>query len=385
MTYFKTKLTFFFLLFLPLFSWGQLSIKMDQDTVVLCAGSEANLNVTVSNGTGAQVAWISNSTDLKLNDTSGIKTTASLNVDHKGIDTMILVAEATWNQEIARDSAVLILSELPDFEVDHRYFQVNSLNEPYLFCEFSRLYLYGTLPHTEGTWSVEGRIISESDSVMAIVPKERPFYAKYTFSNAVGCTAEDSVQLEIELLPRVEFVTPDTVIKTLELKHHQHTIPVTYRYWNTSGVTLFALSSGSSFTKTSDSTVDFRIDDEVDTTIQKYILFIQTDPGNACPFVENIFYVNIQYDSTLLGLGSLNTASRVQMYPNPVQANDPIIFPIHKSRGFEVHVFTLAGKEVPIESYSNREIQISNAGIYIVIVKDLNSGELFWDRIVVTN
>jgi gliding motility-associated-like protein len=181
----------------------------------------------------------------------------------------------------------LTIHPLPDPQIIETNLQDVTNFEPYLFCETNADKSLTATPGG-GMWSSpESGAVAGSSFRPSSSPTGYPFYIYYDFTDLNGCEGRDSVQVEVEALPTVDILNNDTAL----CRTDNMSIDVRADYSNTSGVTWLALSSGGSYTGGGNQvTFNFNVPND---TVETQLLFIQTEPGNACPFVEDIYSVTI--------------------------------------------------------------------------------------------
>ncbi|MCB9244912.1 MAG: gliding motility-associated C-terminal domain-containing protein [Flavobacteriales bacterium] len=181
----------------------------------------------------------------------------------------------------------LIINPLPRPNIDESVLDLGYPSPPYLFCETNPDVNMLATP-AGGTWSspYSGAVVGRAFKPTAS-PTGTPFFIQYRFVDTKGCRGSDSVQVLVEALPVLDIISADTQL----CRSNSMSVPVRAQYSNTTGITWIPLTGGSvdnnkatqvrfSFTANNDST-------------NRHLLYVQTEPGNACPFVDDVFTVSI--------------------------------------------------------------------------------------------
>jgi gliding motility-associated-like protein len=112
---------------------------------------------------------------------------------------------------------------------------------------------------------------------------------KYTYTHPLtGCIGSDSMIIRVEALPEVEVLTSD--LDTC--RSPQMTIGVSARMANTNGLTWTALTPGTNLSSTTGTSLNWSFSTSADSS-ETLLLYVQTQTGNACPFVDDLFTVRV--------------------------------------------------------------------------------------------
>ncbi len=183
---------------------------------------------------------------------------------------------------------ILTINPLPEPQIIEGPLQVVTASEPYLFCETNEdISLTGT--PAGGTWSTPyaGAMVANSFRPQAS-PVDQLFYITYDFVSIKGCRGKDSVQVQIEALPEIDILNADTAICRVD---NGMTLAIKASYSNTAGITWIAFTGGS-VDNTTSATTNFTFNTPSD-SIYTRNLYVQTEPGNACPFEDDLFTVTV--------------------------------------------------------------------------------------------
>lgn len=189
----------------------------------------------------------------------------------------------TW-----RDTT-LTINPLPKPQIIETPLQVVNSNEPYLFCETqSAIALTGN--PAGGTWSSPySGVMSANSFNPQNAPTGTPFYIEYDFVSIKGCRGQDSVQVNIEARPQLDILNADTAICR---EAGGMTLPITAEFSNTSSITWVPLNPGSSVDNPQSAKVNYTFNTSPDST-ETRSLYVQTNPGNACPFTDDLYTVTV--------------------------------------------------------------------------------------------
>ena len=181
----------------------------------------------------------------------------------------------------------LIINPLPTPDIVESVLDLGYPSPPYLFCETNDDIGLQATP-AGGTWSSphSGAVVGSNFRPQSS-PTGTPFYINYFFTDAKGCEGSDSVEVLIEALPVIDIITPDTQL----CRSNAMSVDVEASYSNTSGISWLPLTGGSVDNNTADR-VSFSFTANNDST-NRHILYVQTQPGNACPYVDDLFTVLI--------------------------------------------------------------------------------------------
>ena len=181
----------------------------------------------------------------------------------------------------------LIVNPLPNPDIDESVLDLGYPAPPYLFCETNDDVSLLASP-AGGTWSSPhaGAVIGSSFKPSAS-PKGAAFMILYEFIDANGCEGSDSVPVIIEALPQIDITTADMEM----CRENNMSIQVNATYANTTGITWIPLTGGMvDDNKAAD--VNFSFSANNDST-NRHVLYVQTEPGSACPYVDDLFSVLI--------------------------------------------------------------------------------------------
>ncbi|MFT5157793.1 MAG: hypothetical protein ACI83I_002355, partial [Bacteroidia bacterium] len=181
----------------------------------------------------------------------------------------------------------LIINPLPKPQIFETPLQTTTGFEPYLFCENNVDIPMSSSNLPGGAWSSpHSGVMAANVFKPSVAPTDNPFYVSYKYVDAKGCRGSDSVQVQIEALPKISILNEDTSIcRTANMM-----IPVTATYSNTSGITWVPFKGSVSDNKAK--TTNYSFTSPAD-TVGRVSLYVQTEPGNACPFVDDIYFVTI--------------------------------------------------------------------------------------------
>jgi gliding motility-associated-like protein len=183
---------------------------------------------------------------------------------------------------------ILTINPLPEPQIIETPLQVVTSAEPYLFCETNSDIALTASP-AGGTWSSPySGVMSGNNFRPQSAPVGSQFYIAYDFVSIKGCRGKDSVLVEIEALPNLSILNNDTAICR---DASGMTLPITAEFSNTAGITWIAFVGGT-VDNAKTATTNFSFTSSTD-SIQTRNLYVQTDPGNACPFVDDLYTVTI--------------------------------------------------------------------------------------------
>ncbi|MCB9240983.1 MAG: gliding motility-associated C-terminal domain-containing protein [Flavobacteriales bacterium] len=183
---------------------------------------------------------------------------------------------------------ILTINPLPKPQIIETPLQIVTNNPPYLFCETQDPIDLTATPDG-GTWSspYSGVMVNNQFRAQS-APPGNPFYIHYDFTSIKGCRGADSVQAQIEALPEIEIVNNDTAICR---DASGMTMAITANYSNTNAITWIPFAGGS-VDNPKAATTNYTFSASSD-SVETRNLYVQTDPGNACPFVDDLFTVII--------------------------------------------------------------------------------------------
>jgi gliding motility-associated-like protein len=183
--------------------------------------------------------------------------------------------------------ATLIINPLPKPKIDKTVLDLGYPAPPYLFCETNSDISLSASP-AGGSWSSKnpGAVVGNTFKPAAS-PAGAPFMIKYLFVDTKGCKGSDSVAVVIEALPEIEILTPDTEM----CRENGMSVEVEASSSNTTGITWIPLTGGT-VDNSKAAKVNFSFNANNDST-NRQILYVQTEPGNACPFVDDVFTILI--------------------------------------------------------------------------------------------
>jgi len=336
------------------------SINLKGDKVILLPGNP-NLGTQFWKCLNCSDSAWSKILNNNYPDTSGYPQDYYLNLRDLALD-LASVNSKTLQLELAfrnaygcynYDTAEISVFRKQNVEIIEWALQVVTNNPPYLFCQTNSNITLVTKNNLEGQWSspfwgsVYGNIFYPKLS-----PYKR-FFIRFDYDPAIGCESSDSVEVEIEQLPFVQITTNDTTI----CEDGELTIEVSAEYRNTSSITWIPFAGGSidsTFSKNVDFTTTLTLD-----TLQQFNLYVQTDPGNACPFVDDLFTL-WRCPKDFLGTGD-QTPETVSIYPNPSEG----LFVIKSSGSFDLELYNSIGKRVEGWDFTPNGFVVYQPGIYI--------------------
>ncbi|MBI1306145.1 MAG: T9SS type B sorting domain-containing protein [Bacteroidetes bacterium] len=183
---------------------------------------------------------------------------------------------------------VLIINPLPKPNIIETPLQIVKNNPPYLFCENQDPIALSGIP-AGGTWSApySGAMTSNTFNPKSS-PTNTPFFITYDFVSIKGCRGQDSVEVQIEAKPKIDILNDDTAMCRVA---GGMTLNIEAEYSNTNSITWVPLTKGTvdnpksgkvkyTFTTNSDS-------------VESLNLYVMTDPGNACPFTDDLYTVTV--------------------------------------------------------------------------------------------
>ncbi|MCB9245852.1 MAG: gliding motility-associated C-terminal domain-containing protein [Flavobacteriales bacterium] len=208
----------------------------------------------------------------------------------------------------------LVINPLPKPNIDESVLDLGYPAPPYLFCETNPDINMLATP-AGGTWSSPhaGAVVGNRFRPTASPPGS-PFFIKYNFVDTKGCRGVDSVAVLIEALPEIDIITPDTQF----CRTNSMSVQVEATYSNTTGISWLPLTGGTVDNANAKS-VRFSFNTNNDSTNRR-LLYVQTEPGNACPFVDDLFTVTVH------PIPNATIASDDYDGCNPVTANFTTVF-----------------------------------------------------------
>jgi gliding motility-associated-like protein len=173
----------------------------------------------------------------------------------------------------------LIINPLP---------KVNPTPVPALVCESEAPITLSATP-SGGTWSSpQAGVVSAGRFSPATSPTGVPLKMIYRYTDPVtGCSGSDSITSMVEALAEVEILTADldTCRSPLMSK------VVSARFANTPSITWMPLSGGT-VDNAKGNPVTFTFSTTHD-TMQQLLLYVMTEDGNACPFVDDLLTIRV--------------------------------------------------------------------------------------------
>ncbi|MFT5512540.1 MAG: hypothetical protein ACI8SE_000938, partial [Bacteroidia bacterium] len=182
-------------------------------------------------------------------------------------------------------------------------FYIRKSLEPYAFCELDDPALFKAVP-AGGTWTADEKVFVQQSFLVSWVTKfDKPFYARYDYTNANGCVGRDSVPLVVHEQHTLS-IPNDTAITWYA---DEMLLDVTAIFTNSIGVIWSPLTSGGKIDQPNAPNTTYRFGGSKD-TIFRNLLHVRTKSNikNVCPFVETTMIlvvhptpcmdVNMEYD-----------------------------------------------------------------------------------------
>mgnify|MGYP006928157633 CR=1 FL=1 len=263
----------------------------------------------------------------------------------------------------------LTINPLPIPQIVETPLRKVTLKEPFLLCETNDDIELVASPNG-GVWSsIYPKVVLNDTFKPNSSPTDTTFYINYDFTSIKGCKGADSVSVLIEALQEVEILYPDTTL----YRDSDFSIDVSAKVKNAVNITWIPFAGGnvdSSKTLTTTFTAEVDYPNEQDSCIIRN-LYVQTDPGNACPFVDDLLTVTIcrQKYNPNSGIDSLHYAS-IGIYPNPSNGSFRIDHPFP----VKLTAINSVGQEVEIEEMADNNFSLSPAGLYTLILRERGTG-----------
>ena len=190
----------------------------------------------------------------------------------------------------SRDTTLTIRG-LPVPLIDRSDLTVNTLNEPYQFCELNADVPLTTTNYPGGTWSSDEPTAMASSTFRpsAIDNYNNPFYIYYDYTDIYKCEGRDSVLVEIHAEQTIDISNDTAICRT----GSNMTLDVEASYTNSTGFTWIPLTGGSIGNATAEQTT-FSFGSSKD-TVTTHLLYALTNEGggSVCPFAEKTMTVLI--------------------------------------------------------------------------------------------
>ncbi len=164
---------------------------------------------------------------------------------------------------------------------------------PLLICQTDASITMSALP-PGGVWtanksgSISGNLFTPSTA-----PTGQQIKIIYTYTHPVtGCIGRDTMSTQVEALPEVEILTKNLdTCRGYDLKTAM-TLNVSARMANTTGLEWTTLSQGNNLNTKTGTNVIWSFNPSYDTS-ETFLLYVQTKPGNACPFVDDLLTLRV--------------------------------------------------------------------------------------------
>ncbi len=354
------------------------SINLKGDKVILLPGN-TNLGTQFWNCLNCSDSAWSKILNNNYPDTSGYPQDYYLNLRDSALDLANLNSK-TLQLELAfrnaygcynYDTTEISVYRKQNAEIIDWALQVVTNNPPYLFCQTNPNITLVTKNDLKGSWSSPfwGSVYGD-----IFYPKLSPykrFFIRFDYDPAQGCESSDSVEVEIEQLPFVQITTNDTTI----CEDGELTIEVSAEYERTSGINWIPFR-GATIDNTNSKNVNFTTTLTLD-TLEQFNLYVRTDPGNACPFVDDLFTL-WRCPKDFLGIGGL-IPETLSIYPNPSQGS----FVFETFEPFDLELYNSIGKRVEDWDYTPHGIVVYQPGIYVARITLKDQKRVIIKRLIV--
>ncbi|MBI1305325.1 MAG: hypothetical protein GC181_01785 [Bacteroidetes bacterium] len=269
---------------------------------------------------------------------------------------------------VFRDT-VLIINPLPKPVITKKDFMAFSTKEPFVLCE-NHYALPLDAGFKGGIWKSNYPSSIKKDSFYATLsPKEKPIHIYYEYKDVHGCFGSDSISVSIEYLPTIQVIPHD-----LKIFSDTPTVVKVYaNHTHASGITWTSLTGGS-INETKADTVLYTISN-TDDSCRKFLLYVQTRSGYACPFTDDLFTAELCPEA--LSVENLTPTLTIKVYPNPSNGS----FTISNADQFETEFFTADGKLLQVNNTENG-FETDYKGLIWIRCVDLQTGLMGITRLV---